>query len=129
MLPGGQVLEAAEVALLSARADGKPLEEILLTALEAGAAAGGDKRCGKQRATSAFVVVISADLPWWEPQLSVNVHHLPAGVANAVTILPCAESSASSGNAFPLPGVRSGRSGPERARAQSHHTIRARIRG
>ena len=87
MLPGAQVLEAAESALLSARTDGKSLEEVLLRALEAGAAAGGDKRCGKQRATSAFVLVISADLPWWEPQLSVNVHHLPAGGANAVTIL------------------------------------------
>jgi uncharacterized Ntn-hydrolase superfamily protein len=87
MLPAAQVLEAAESALLGARAQDKPLGEVLLRALEAGAAAGGDKRCGAQRATSAFILVISADMPWWEPRLSVNVHHLPVGGTSAVTFL------------------------------------------
>ena len=37
-----------------------PLNEILMLALEAGSKAGGDKRCGKQRATSAFMTIMKA---------------------------------------------------------------------
>ncbi len=37
--------------------EGKSLNERLMLALEAGASAGGDKRCGKQHARSAFLMV------------------------------------------------------------------------
>jgi hypothetical protein len=63
------------------------MEEILLSALEAGASGGGDKRCGKQRATSAFITVIRADLPWCEPYLNLNVHHVQKGGPNAVAMV------------------------------------------
>src|SRR3569832_1537048 len=65
MLPGSAVLDAVATSISAARKAKRPIEETLLSALEAGASAGGDKRCGKQRATSAFVTVIRADLPWW----------------------------------------------------------------
>jgi uncharacterized Ntn-hydrolase superfamily protein len=33
------------------------IAEILIRALEAGSTAGGDKRCGEQKASSAFIIV------------------------------------------------------------------------
>lgn len=87
MLPGSAVLEAVAMSIHATRKAKQPIEEILLAALEAGASAGGDKRCGKQRATSAFITVIRADLPWWEPYLNVNVHHVRQGGPNAVALV------------------------------------------
>ena len=87
MLPGSAVLEAVAKSIIASRNAKRPIEEILLTALEAGASAGGDKRCGKQRATSAFITVIRAELPWWEPYLNLNVHHVQKGGPNAVALV------------------------------------------
>ena len=87
MLPGSAVLEAVASSISATRKAKQPIEEILLKALEAGASAGGDKRCGKQRATSAFITVIRADLPFWEPYLSLNVHHVHKGGPNAVALV------------------------------------------
>jgi uncharacterized Ntn-hydrolase superfamily protein len=87
MLPGSAVLEAVATSIDATRKTKQPIEEILLRALEAGASAGGDKRCGKQRATSAFIMVIRADLPWWEPYLNLNVHHVHKGGPNAVALV------------------------------------------
>jgi len=87
MLPGSEVLEAVATSIRATRQSKQPIEEILLTALEAGASAGGDKRCGKQRATSAFITVIRADLPWWEPYLNLNVHHVRKGGPSAVDLV------------------------------------------
>lgn len=87
MLPGSAVLEAVAKSIDATRKADRPIEEILLSALKAGASAGGDKRCGKQRATSAFITVIRADLPWWEPYLNLNVHHVQKGSANAVALV------------------------------------------
>ena len=87
MLPGSAVLEAVATSISATRKAKQPIEEVLLSALEAGASAGGDKRCGKQRATSAFITVIRADLPWWEPYLNLNVHHVQKGGPNAVALV------------------------------------------
>jgi uncharacterized Ntn-hydrolase superfamily protein len=87
MLPGSDVLEAVATSIGATRKAKQPIEEVLLTALEAGASAGGDKRCGKQRATSAFITVIRADLPFWEPYLNLNVHHVHKGGPNAVALV------------------------------------------
>jgi len=87
MLPGSAVLQAVAKSINATRTAKQPIEEILLTALEAGASTGGDKRCGKQRATSAFITVIRADLPWWEPYLNLNVHHVQKGGPNAVALV------------------------------------------
>jgi uncharacterized Ntn-hydrolase superfamily protein len=43
------------------KANGKPLTERLVAAMAAGARAGGDRRCGKQHARSAFVTVYRRD--------------------------------------------------------------------
>jgi uncharacterized Ntn-hydrolase superfamily protein len=87
MLPGREVLEAVATSIAATRKAKQPLEETLLKALEAGGSAGGDKRCGKQRATSAFITVIRADLPWWEPYLNLNVHHVRKGGPSAVELV------------------------------------------
>jgi uncharacterized Ntn-hydrolase superfamily protein len=81
------VLEVTARAIAGQRAAKRPLAEVLLAALVAGGEAGGDKRCGEQRATSAFISVIHADLPFWIPYLSLNVHSLERGGANAVVQL------------------------------------------
>jgi len=87
MLPGSKVLEAVAASISATRKANRPIEEILLKALEAGASAGGDKRCGKQRAASAFITVIRPDLAWWEPYLNINVHHVRQGGSNAVALV------------------------------------------
>jgi uncharacterized Ntn-hydrolase superfamily protein len=86
-LPGSNVLEVVAASIIATRKVKQPIEEVLLKALEAGATAGGDKRCGKQRATSAFITVIRADMPWWEPYLNLNVHHVRPGGTNAVALV------------------------------------------
>lgn len=63
------------------------LAERLLAALEAGAAAGGDRRCGTQTATSAYLVVAKPADTAERPFLSVVVPGQPRGGANAVTVL------------------------------------------
>lgn len=60
-LTGPEVIKAAFEAAVKAKKDSLPLEEILMKALEAGANAGGDKRCGERRASSAFLTVSKPD--------------------------------------------------------------------
>lgn len=50
-------LQAMMDAVTRGRKKSLPLDEVLMLALEAGSRAGGDKRCGAQRATSAFIMV------------------------------------------------------------------------
>ena len=62
ILTGRDVLTATMEAY--ERSAGRPLAERLLLALEAGAARGGDRRCGRQTAHSAYLVVARpADAP------------------------------------------------------------------
>lgn len=60
-LTGPEVIKAAFDAAVKAKKDSLPLEEILMKALQAGANAGGDKRCGERRASSAFLTVSKPD--------------------------------------------------------------------
>lgn len=58
ILPNTKVVSETLKAFESCSKDGKMnLADCLMTALEAGAAAGGDRRCGTKKAHSAFVVV------------------------------------------------------------------------
>jgi len=50
-------LKAALNAVLKAQKNSLSLEEILMSALEAGSEFGGDKRCGIQKASSAFLTI------------------------------------------------------------------------
>jgi uncharacterized Ntn-hydrolase superfamily protein len=62
-----------------------PIDQILMLALVAGAEAGGDKRCGEQRATSAFITVSREGDK--KPYLNLNIFDQPKGRQNAVTML------------------------------------------
>jgi uncharacterized Ntn-hydrolase superfamily protein len=72
MLAGSRVLEAMSEAFQGARSSGRELSESLLLALEAGQAAGGDKR-GRQ---SAALLVASGD-PRMYHNLRVDEHADP----------------------------------------------------
>jgi uncharacterized Ntn-hydrolase superfamily protein len=54
-------LQAIFDAAVQAQKASLPIEDILMLALEAGAKAGGDKRCGERKASSAFVTVSKPD--------------------------------------------------------------------
>ena len=65
-----------------------PLEDVIMAGLKAGADAGGDARCGEQRATAAFLAVAKpGDIPNW-PYLTLRVVDADRGGAvNAVELL------------------------------------------
>jgi uncharacterized Ntn-hydrolase superfamily protein len=65
------------------------LTEKLVRALAAGADAGGDKRCGEQRATSAFVTVYDSvpDTPDALPYFNIQIFGVEKGGAPAVALL------------------------------------------
>ena len=82
ILVGEQVVTAAMAAFRGA--EGKTLMERLLAGLVAGAEAGGDRRCGAQHATSAFVTVYNPDDPEPTPYLHVGVYGIEPGGEPAV---------------------------------------------
>jgi uncharacterized Ntn-hydrolase superfamily protein len=88
ILAGAAVLERALDAIQQARAAGRRIEDVLMAGLQAGADAGGDSRCGAQRATTAFLVVARpGDVPNW-PYLTLRVVGVEKGDrVNAVDML------------------------------------------
>jgi len=88
ILAGPAVLDRAMEAIQRARAAGRPLEDVVMAGLKAGADAGGDSRCGAQRATAAFLAVAkTGDVPNW-PYLTLRVVGIEKGdAANAVALL------------------------------------------
>jgi len=87
LLAGPAVLERAMEAIQQARAAGKPMEDVIMAGLKAGADAGGDSRCGAQRATAAFLAVAKpGDIPNW-PYLTLRVVDADRGGVNAVDLL------------------------------------------
>jgi uncharacterized Ntn-hydrolase superfamily protein len=88
ILTGPAVLDRAMGAIQAARKAGKPMEDVVLAGLKAGADAGGDLRCGAQRATSAFLAVARpGDLANW-PYLTLRVLDVARGSStNAVDLL------------------------------------------
>jgi uncharacterized Ntn-hydrolase superfamily protein len=67
-------IKAIMDAALKAQKDGKPLHEILMVALEAGAKHGGDKRCGVRKASSAFLTVAKSNDPPKRPSLNLVIY-------------------------------------------------------
>lgn len=61
------------------------IAEILMSALEAGSASGGDKRCGEQKATSAFIIIAKPDEK--KPYINLNIFGQSKGGQNAVGML------------------------------------------
>ena len=88
ILAGPAVLDRAMAAIQRARSAGRPLEEVVMAGLKAGADAGGDSRCGTQRATAAFLAVAkTGDVPNW-PYLTLRVVGVEKGDrVNAVVML------------------------------------------
>lgn len=88
LLAGPAVLDRALAAIQAARAAGEPLEDVIMAGLKAGSDAGGDTRCGAQRATAAFLAVAKpGDVPNW-PYLTLRVVDAAAGSSvNAVELL------------------------------------------
>jgi len=80
-LTSEEVIKAVFDAAIKAQKDSKSVEEILMLALEAGANAGGDKRCGERRASSAFLTVSKPDYlekHWLEIIVTQKNDHTPA---------------------------------------------------
>lgn len=74
-------------AALQAQKEGLTIDEVLMAALEAGSAAGGDKRCGDQRAMSAFITVAKPTDQPIRPFLNLNTFGQARGGQNAVDLL------------------------------------------
>jgi uncharacterized Ntn-hydrolase superfamily protein len=70
-----------------ARKQSYSIHHALMLALEAGAKAGGDKRCGAQTATSAFITVARPDDNPGKPYLNLVVSRISRGGDNAVEVL------------------------------------------
>jgi uncharacterized Ntn-hydrolase superfamily protein len=61
------------------------IAEILISALEAGSTSGGDKRCGEQKASSAFIIVARPNDK--KPYMNLNIFGQGKGGQNAVLLL------------------------------------------
>ncbi|HEU4559029.1 MAG TPA: DUF1028 domain-containing protein [Longimicrobium sp.] len=86
-LPGPEVLDRAMAAIHEARTARRPLDEVLMAGLAAGSRAGGDVRCGIQRATSAFLTVARPGERPFLPYLTLSVIGAEPGTVNAVDVL------------------------------------------
>lgn len=84
ILPNARVAQDAAAAYRRTRG---PLSKRLMAALEAGADSGGDRRCGAQRARSAFVIVARRGDARGKFSLDLKVVNQPQGGRNAVQLL------------------------------------------
>lgn len=84
-LAGEAVLREVFNAVLKGRSNGMPMHEMLMLAMQVGADAGGDKRCGEQRATSAFLTIFSPSKR--KPLVKLSVFNQTKGGQNSVTLL------------------------------------------
>lgn len=78
-------LQAVMRAVQMGKNDSLHIAEILMNALEAGSFAGGDKRCGEQRATSAFITVARPGDR--KPYMDLVIFGQGKGKQNAVSML------------------------------------------
>jgi uncharacterized Ntn-hydrolase superfamily protein len=79
------VLQEIFVAVENGRSRALRIDQILMMALEAGGNAGGDKRCGEQKATSAFIMVARSQDS--KPYLNLNIFGQGRSRQNAVIML------------------------------------------
>jgi uncharacterized Ntn-hydrolase superfamily protein len=88
LLADPAVLDRTMEAIQRARAASRPMEDVIMAGLKAGADAGGDSRCGDQRATTAFLAVAKpGDNPNW-PYLTLRVvDAAPGSAVRAVDLL------------------------------------------
>ena len=86
-LAGDQVLKAVFDTVMSARKRGLTIKETLMKALQAGSIEGGDARCGKQKASSAFITVVKPNDRINNPYFNLWVSGTPGKGNNAVDVL------------------------------------------
>jgi len=87
-LTGPEVVSDALSAFEAASKYGEMrLADRLMAALEAGAARGGDSRCGKQKARSAFIIVARPTDDMQTPYLRINIPGQEEGGANPIKLL------------------------------------------
>ncbi len=82
-----QELQAMMDVIVQGQKEGLSLHALLMKALEAGSQTGGDKRCGDQKATSAFIIVAKPDDKPQRPYLNLSVFNQQRGGWNAVELL------------------------------------------
>jgi uncharacterized Ntn-hydrolase superfamily protein len=88
ILTDAKVVTAALTAFEAASKNGPvSLADRLMAALEAGAANGGDNRCGAQKARSAFIIVAKPTDDISAPYLRINIPGQEEGGANPVKLL------------------------------------------
>lgn len=90
----GNTLASEHVIASAAAALGKAdwqddlaMAHALMRALKAGAAAGGDRRCGQAASNTAFVSLYRATDPPDAPWVSLSVNRIPAGTASGTDAL------------------------------------------
>jgi uncharacterized Ntn-hydrolase superfamily protein len=86
-LANDHVLKAVFDTVIAARKNGLSLRETLMLTLKAGSDAGGDVRCGTQKASSAFITVMKADDDVRKPYLNLFISGISQGGNNAVKVL------------------------------------------
>lgn len=87
-LTGPEVVSDALSAFEAASKYGEMrLADRLMAALEAGAARGGDSRCGKQKARSAFIIVARPTDDMQTTYLRINIPGQEEGGANPIKLL------------------------------------------
>jgi uncharacterized Ntn-hydrolase superfamily protein len=84
-LTGPEVVQRTLAAFETSRS--RPLAERLLLALEAGGAAGGDRRCGEQTALSAYLIVAKRGDAARTPHFNLIVPGQRRGGANPLRLL------------------------------------------
>jgi uncharacterized Ntn-hydrolase superfamily protein len=87
LLSNENMLKAVFDAAVQGQKDSLSVHEILMQALEAGSEAGGDKRCGEQKAQSAFIKVAKPEDNAENPYLDLVIGGRPKGGDNAVAVL------------------------------------------
>jgi uncharacterized Ntn-hydrolase superfamily protein len=87
ILTGAEVLDRAFATFTASSGTSLSLAERLLSALEAGAAAGGDTRCGSQTARSSYLVVAKPGDAADRPSVRLIVPGQRRGRANPVILL------------------------------------------
>jgi uncharacterized Ntn-hydrolase superfamily protein len=86
-LTDSTVIKGVYDAITNAKKRNLSLHETLMIALEAGSKAGGDNRCGSQRATSAFLTIMNPNDKQDKPYLNLIVSGISEGGPNAVGLL------------------------------------------
>lgn len=86
-LASQDVLSAVMQAVLKGQAQNVPMAELLMLALEAGSQAGGDKRCGEQRASCAFIRMATSAEKLNQSTLFLDFFGQKRGGQNAVHLL------------------------------------------